>query len=273
MAFSNCAYSGSKISDRQEHTMSSDTADGIYLYGIIRSSEPRIFTSRGVGGRGDAVYTLHAGELAAVVSDSPIVEHDQSRRNLLAHTQVQEEVMQQFAILPVRFGVIAPSAQAVQEKLLTRQAAELLAALDRLQGRLEVGLKAFWFEAAILEEIVASTPAIRTLRDSLIGRSPEASYYDRIHLGEMISAEMTVRRDADAHLILSHLQPLAEDSRTQPVLTDRMVVHAAFLLHRDAKPTFDAAIDELDAEIGTRMMFKVSVAPPYNFVNLTINWE
>ncbi len=255
--------------------MSSDTApaEGKYLYGIIRCSEPRSFISRGVGGRGDPVYTLHAGELAAVVSDSPLIEHDQSRRNLLAHTQVQEEVMQQFTILPVRFGVIAPTAQAVQEKLLTRQAGELLAALERLEGRVEVGVKAFWFEAAIFEEIVASTPAIRTLRDSLIGRSPEESYYDRIHLGELISVELATRREADATLILSHLQPFAEQMRVQDVITDRMVVHAAFLLHREQKPAFDAAIDELDAQIGKRMMFKVSTAPPYNFVNLTINWE
>ncbi len=253
--------------------MESTPTEGKYLYGIIRCSHPRTFTNRGVGGRGDPVYTVHAGDLAAVVSDSPIIEYDQSRRNLLAHTQVQEEVMEQFTILPVRFGVIAPSAEAIQQKLLIRQADELSRILEQLHGRMEVGVKAFWFEEAIFSEIVASTPPIRELRDSLIGRSPAESYYERIRLGEMISAELTHRRTADAELILSRLQPLAEQVQIGAVLTDRMVVNAAFLLLKERKPTFDAAVDALDAEIGQRMMFKVSTAPPYNFVTLTINWD
>ena len=85
-------------------------AQGQYLYAIIACAEPREFKARGMGRRGNVVHTMNYRQLAAVVSNSPNVEYENSRRNMMAHTLVLEEVMEQFTLLPVRFGTIAPDA-------------------------------------------------------------------------------------------------------------------------------------------------------------------
>jgi len=250
-----------------------ETPEGKYVYCIIRSLEPRQFTTLGIGERGDIVHTVHFVSLAAVVSDSPIVEYESSRRNMMAHTRVLEEVMQEFTILPVRFGTVAPSAEAVQ-RVLKRRSSEFHDLLVEMEGRVELGLKAFWYENVIFQEIVEENPPIRRLRDSLMGRLTEETYYERIRLGEMIENAMWKKRDGDAEKILTPLRPLVYKTRAAKVITDRMVLNAAFLVEDARQAEFDAVVDRLDEEMGKRLIFKyVGPVPPYNFVNIVVTWE
>src|SRR5215831_16375108 len=71
-----------------------DTESRPYLYAIIACPEPREFMARGIGERGDVVRTVNYRRLAAVVSNSPDIEYESSRRNMMAHTLVLEEVME-----------------------------------------------------------------------------------------------------------------------------------------------------------------------------------
>lgn len=247
---------------------------GKYIYCIVRSAEPRQFTNLGVGERGDIVDTVHFENLAAVVSDSPIIEYASSRRNMMAHALVLEEVMKDLTILPVRFSTVAPSGQAIEEQVLKRRFGELNGLMAEMEGRVEMGLKAFWYEGMIFEEILKEDALIRRVRDKLVGRSTEETYYERIRLGEMVESAMWKKRDADAEKILDRLRPLAGKSRANKVITDRMVLNAAFLIERKREPEFDEAVQKLDREMGSRMMFKyVGPVPPYNFVDIVVHWD
>jgi hypothetical protein len=247
---------------------------GQYLYCIFRCSEPHDLVTRGIGEQGAVVHTITYNDLAAVVSDSPVVEYDNSRRNMLAHTAVLEEVMREHNILPVRFGMVAPSAALVREQLLGRRYSELDRLLRGMEGKVELGLKAFWYEESIYREIVAASPAIQQLRNALAGRQPEETYYERIKLGELVEAAMNARREEDAAHIRSILAPLAVELRDNPLITERMVLNAALLVEQTREAEVDQAVQQLDAEMGKRLIFKyVGSAPPYNFVNLTIRWN
>lgn len=247
---------------------------GKYFYCIIRCPEPREFTTRGIGEQGAVVHTINYNDLAAVVSDSPVIEYDNSRRNMLAHTAVLEEVMREHTILPVRFGMVAPSAQSVREQMLRRRYDELDRMLNKMEGRVELGLKAFWYEETVYREIVASSPPIQQLRNTLVGRPVEETYYERIKLGELVEAAMNARRAEDASHIMSALEPLACETRTNSIITERMVLNAALLVERDREQEVDRIVQQLDAELGQRLIFKyVGSAPPYNFVNLVIRWD
>ncbi|MGA9351590.1 MAG: GvpL/GvpF family gas vesicle protein [Anaerolineae bacterium] len=252
----------------------SETPTGKYMYCIIRCPEPRQFTTLGIGERGDVVNTIHFEDLATVVSDSPNIEYESSRRNMMAHTLVLEEVMREFTILPVRFGTVAPSVESIQEKLLKRRFGEFYGLLQEMGGRVELGLKAFWYEDVIFQEIVEENPPIRRLRDGLMGRPSEETYYDRIRLGEMIENAMWKKRDEDAEKILTPLRPLVRETRSNKVIMDRMVLNAAFLVDEARQVEFDAAVERLDEEMGKRLIFKyVGPVPPYNFVNIVVHWE
>jgi hypothetical protein len=251
-----------------------ETPMGKYMYCIIRSPEPCQFTTLGIGERGDIVHTVHFMDLAAVVSDSPVIEYDSSRRNMMAHTLVLEEVMQDFTILPVRFGTVAPSPEAIQEKVLKRRYGELNGLLNEMEGRVELGLKAFWYEEIIFREIVEENPALRRLRDGLMGRPAEETYYERIRLGEMIENAMWKKRDEDAEKILVPLRPLVYKTQANKVIMDRMVLNAAFLVDEARQAEFDETVERLDKEMEERLIFKyVGPVPPYNFVNIIVHWE
>jgi hypothetical protein len=193
---------------------------------------------------------------------------------MLAHTAVLEEVMAGHTILPVRFGMVAPGEEPLREKLLKRRYDELNRLLGRMEGKVELGLKAFWYEESIYREIVAASPTIQQLRAALAGRPAEETYYERIKLGELVEAAMNAQRDADAAAIRSALEPLAVEFRANSLITERMVLNAALLVEREREAEVDQAVQQLDADMGKRMIFKyVGSAPPYNFVNLTIHWN
>src|SRR3712207_1294909 len=82
-------------------THAAPDAQGKYVYCIIQSKEPRSFGLIGIGGRGDNVYTVRHRDLAAVVSDTPLIVYDPTRDNVLAHEQVNETVLRQFTVLPL----------------------------------------------------------------------------------------------------------------------------------------------------------------------------
>jgi hypothetical protein len=247
---------------------------GKYLYCIIRSSEPLQFTTRGIGEQGALVHTINYKDLAAVVSDSPVVEYDNSRRNMMAHTAVLDEVMRDHNILPVRFGVVAPDAKPISEQLLQRRYDELDKLLRKMDGKIELGLKAFWYEDVVYREIVDSNPTISQLRNALVGKTAEETYYERIKLGGLVEAAMNQLREHDVKRITSVLEPMSCETKINSVFTERMVLNAAFLVERVREPAFDQAIQQLDAELGKRLIFKyVGSAPPYNFVNILIHWD
>jgi len=245
-----------------------------YLYCLIRADQPYQFLTRGMGERGDIVNTINYIDLAVVASDTDEPEYNESRRNMMAHTLVLEEVMQHFPILPIRFGTVAPDEEAVIEQVLKRRYGGLISEFEEIENRVELGLKAFWFDENIFEEIIKENTPIRHLRDELVGRSPESTYYERIKLGEMIEAAMNKKRDLDAEKILSRLRPLVDKTRTNKVITDKMIINAAFLVKKSKEAAFDDEIQKLDSEMGKRIMFKyVGPVPPYNFVNIIINWD
>jgi hypothetical protein len=245
------------------------------MYCLIGAPEEREFASPGLSEHGPQVHTVPAGDLAAVVSDSPLMEYERSRRYMLAHTLVLEEVMREFTLLPVRFGVVAPSAEAIRDQVLTRRHEELTGLLTRMTGRVELGLKALWQEEQVLREIMEDgPPSVQRLREKIRGQSLEASYYDRLSLGEALETAMAEKREEDGRQILSRLIPLAEEHKINPLQVDRMVVNAAFLVKHERQPHFDAAIEQLDQAMGSRLTFKyVGPVPPYNFVSLSIVWD
>lgn len=250
-----------------------DDEAGKYLYAIIGCPEAREFKARGIGERGDPVYTINHRRLAAVVSDSPMIEYDNTRRNMMAHTLVLEEVMEDFTLLPVRFGTIAPNAESVGERLLGQRYEEFTQLVGQMRDRVELGLKAFWYEEAVFEEVVRENDAIRKFRDSLEGKSPDQTYYERIRLGEAVEKALSEKRTQDEERIMSRIRPHVYSSRSNKTISERMVLNAAFLVDRPKEPTVDAAVDQLDQEFGERLMFKyVGPVAPYNFVNIVVDW-
>lgn len=249
--------------------------EGQYLYAIVNADvAPACFEAMGIGGRCDPVRLIAERRLAAVVSDTPKIEYDNSRRNMMAHTLVLEETMRHCALLPVRFGTVAPDAQTITAKVLRERYDELTQLLEQMRGRVELGLKATWQDGVIFPEILAENAPIRTLRDSLVGRSAERTHFERVRLGELIAQAKERKRIADEQMIHDRLRGFVHKTRLNKIIGEQMVINAAYLVEQPLESELDTAVRAMDAELGGRFRFKyIGPVPPYNFVNIVVNWS
>ncbi|MEW6034236.1 MAG: GvpL/GvpF family gas vesicle protein [Chloroflexota bacterium] len=251
---------------------------GKYLYCVIRCSEDLAFEDVApMGSVKGPVHTVCCDGLAMVASDSPVKEYENTRVNMLAHEHVLEKVMREYSTLPVRFGTVADAGSPTEaiRSLLRRRSQEFGQLLTDMEGKVELGLKALWSdEELIFEEIVAQNESIRRLRNSIAGKPPQATHFDRVRLGEMVKQALERKRVEEAAAILAPLRQLAHRTVENRVVLDRMVVNAAFLAEKRDEQEFDQAVNKLDERLGTRITFKyVGPVPPYNFVNIVVNWQ
>ena len=259
-------------------SQTSPSNNGTYIYCVAYArpfeSGSSPFATPGIGGQGNAVRIVTYGDLAAVVSDSPLGRYDVTRENVLAHQRVINEAMDRSDVLPVSFGTVADSDQEVQEKLLKREFDDLHRSLEYVGGRIELGLRVLWNEERLFSEIVAENDDIRALRDSLAGQAPEATHYERIQLGEPVAAAVQRKSEAEAASLLEALEPLAAETRVNENQTDMMLLNAAFLVDKTQIPAFDARVQALGEAQAGRQIFKyVGPMPPYNFIAVRLRWE
>jgi len=257
------------------------TKEAKYLYCVVKCGEERSFNGvPAIGGRGDEIHSVAFDDLACVVNNSPDMKYDSTRANMMAHETVIEQVMKEFTVLPVRFSTVTRKDSGspvddIQHKLLEKRYTEFLKLHDEMDNRVELGLKVLWRdEKAIYQEIVAEHGELRKLRDSVEGKSPEATHFDRMHLGEMVKKALDRKREKEAKMLLTRLRPITDRLLENRNMMDRMVLNAAFLVSKERERECDEIVKRLDEELGERMVFKYTGPnPPFNFCEIVVNWE
>jgi len=235
------------------------------VYGIVPAEAPSDGTPTGIGGA--PVSRVVSGGLAALVSPVEGEDLRATRRDLLSHSAVLEHAVAAGPVLPLRFGIVLRDEEAVAEELLEARHDELAALLERFERLVELRVKAFYVEEAVLREIVRSDPAIARLNEATRG-IPEASLHPhRIRLGEAVARALAVRRESDARAILASLRPLAEEVVVEESDASRAFT-ASFLVDRDHVGAFDLAMDELARAHEGLITFKyLGPLAPHSFVS------
>ncbi|HEY6333727.1 MAG TPA: GvpL/GvpF family gas vesicle protein [Blastocatellia bacterium] len=248
-------------------------AEGKYVYCIIQSQEPRTFGQIGIGGRGDEVYTIHYGGLAAVVSNTPLVVYDPTRENVFAHETINELVMKDFTVLPMAFGALFRTEQDILE--LMRATYEALHdVFAKMEGKVEYGLKVNWDRDKVIAEIEQENEEIRNLKEQITSRSTGSTYFARMQLGRLIESALSEQADAYVREVYSVLRDAAVASRANKPIGDKMIMNTAFLVERAGEGEFDQRVKEIAAKYEGKLAFKYSGPwPPYNFVHIRLKLE
>jgi len=244
--------------------------EGKYIYCIIALKEARSFGPIGIGGRGDEVNTIVYDDIAAVVSNSPVVSYAVSRENMLAHEKAIEEVMKKYAVLPVRFCTIAQDENKVK-KILEKEHDKFADLLKNMEGKKELGLKAIFKDEVIYKEIAENYEDIKKLKKALLSEPPTKTYYLRVDVGRKVETALQEEKDAYNEEILNALSPLALDTKVNTTYGELMIISAAFLVETAKEAEFDRNVQALADKYGDKIKFKyVGILPPFNFVNLVI---
>jgi hypothetical protein len=247
---------------------------GLYVYCIIEieSDAPQIFGEIGMGNRG-ACYTINHRDLAAVVSDTPLVVYDPTRENVLNHEHVNEVVMEVFTVLPMSFGTVFRTRDDIIELLKSTYDA-LKDVLQKMKGKIEFGLKVNWDKSQVLAEIERESEEIRKLKEEIENSRTTSTYFARMQLGRLVDVALTERADAYIAEIYAALRDCAIASRSNKPIGENMIMNAAFLVERERSDAFDRAVNEIAKRFEGKLHFKYTGPwPPYNFVNIRLKLE
>jgi hypothetical protein len=224
-------------------TGSAASARSLYVYAITQRRDDAPPQRAGLDGA--PLEVVAHRELAAVVSAHDRARIDPSEAALWEHEAVCEALLAAGAVLPAKFGLMFSD----EGKLLAELAAryeELAAALQRVSGRVELGVRVLRRGAPDSE---TSAPRGGTGTDYLTARLAESREAKEL---------------ADA--VHGTLAELAVDSRRDVLLTPSFLLSAAYLVDRDRTNAFVERIEALDQEHAEARILCTGPWPPYNFV-------
>ncbi len=229
-----------------------------YVYGVTWADGART----DVRGVGDAsVRVLEHGELAALVSDIPSPDIRAKRRDLLRHADVLQQAFEQRTVVPLGFGTVFDSGDDVVAELLEPRYEELVSLLQELDGLVELTLRAFYDDQAVLAAIVHDDPQIAELR-GLSGQGAQMA------LGEAVSRALADRRNRDADEIVAELSSLSREVVVEERVAEFELVRAAFLVDRPAVEELETCAEQLAERHGGVVRFKLTgPLPPHHFVS------
>jgi hypothetical protein len=256
---------------RGAESAAASASRGKYVYCIIEAADPLRFGPVGIGADPSEVYTVHYKNLAAVVSDAPLEVLDSTRENVLAHERVNETVMREHTVIPMSFGTVFKTREDIIE--LLRSAAEAFGdVLNKMQNKLEFGLKVLWDRDQAVREVESEDEDISRLKKEISGQKGP-TYFARMQYGRLVDAALHTRSERYVAAVLDELRDVSVASRINKPIGDKMIMNAAFLISRDQEQAFDAKVKSIASRFD-KLTFKYTGPwPPYNFVNIRLKLE
>ena len=242
---------------------------GEYIYGIVEEPQFRRLSVLGVGETD--VYTINQERIAAVVSDTKFSEIDPTRKNVQSHTIVQEKLLKEYNLLPMGFGMVAASEGEVR-RLLEDNYDGLLGELRRLAGKIEVELKVFWEQEAVVKELQGENAELSRLKAKINTASSPVEVQNLLSTaGKLVESIVRDWKTKYAELVYAILQELSCEAKMNNPVGIKNLLNASFLIDKSHESEFKEQVYKLDTKFQGKMNFKyVGPLPPYNFVNLKL---
>jgi hypothetical protein len=230
----------------------------LYLYAITDRPEAALPVLSGV--ENAPVFQLGYRDLAAVASRTASCDVPATETHLWQHEAVVEALMADRTALPVRFGSVLPGEAALWDALAAVHA-ELVAALGRVRGRVEVGVRVLWDDGC--------QPA--TSRDESEQTSGQPAGSGRFYLMARLEQEQRSqagrqRAESMANRIHAPLARLAAANTRQVLATPHLLLTAAYLIEKDRLEAFESEVRALGAAYPALHLLATGPWPPYSFV-------
>jgi len=241
----------------------------VYVYGIIEEAVYKSFVFRGIWS--NEVYTINYHKLAAVVSKLFQEDVYSTRKNILVHTMVQEAILLDYAILPMSFGIVAPNAGAVK-KFLENNYLSLQQELNRLTGKIELELKAFWNKETVNQELAENQDYLR-IKYRLKNASSLLEKQNLIvKTGKLVETVILQWQEKINQEVYPGLKSLAVDTYLNKLSGITNILNASFLVEKAKESEFRERVYQFETLYKDKINFKyIAPLPPYNFIRIKLN--
>lgn len=242
---------------------------GFYIYGILTLPAPQNLNLEGLDRQPVQIKILDG--FAVIYSEAQQERYLASRRNLLNHEKVLEEIMQggDRYLLPVQFGLLVSSWETVSQQLIRPHQEELTQMLAKLSGCREVSVKVFWDTEAEIQGLLAEHPNLKTERDKLVGQP--LSMERVIQIGQTIEQGMSARKQGIIDVFKSTLNSIAIEVVENTPQVDTMIYNSAYLIPWEAESQFSEHVEALDRQFENRLRIRYNnFTAPYNFARLRL---
>jgi hypothetical protein len=241
---------------------------GCYLYAIADAIDHVIYELPAVNG--ETIYSIEHGSLVALVSNISEKRVRPERKNLVAHHAATKRMMEQSTVLPMAFGTIAASPDAVLD-ILKKNEEAFHEQLERVRGKVEMGLRVTWDIPNIFEYFVNKHANLAQLRDVVMGKHRGPSQDDKIELGRLFDRLLAQDREIHAESVLSVLEDSCADVIENDLREEREVMHLACLVRRKDAKQFEDGVFKAASLFDNSYAFDFNGPwAPHHFVNIAL---
>jgi hypothetical protein len=242
-----------------------ETGTGWYLYGVVPAGVEAP-AAAAVDPEHELV-AIQSGGVAGVASQVSLDEFDESglperlgdaewlEQKIRAHEQVLDAVLARTTVVPCRFCTVYRDEDHLKT-FLADHANALTEALERLAGRVELGVKVF-----------AAPQSASAAGQAESGRAYlEARRSEQRQREELAASRAAVAAELHETLLGAAEEGVVLDlqSREASGRDEEMVFNGAYLV--SDRPRFEQALDSVARERGELQLELTGPWPPYNFV-------
>lgn len=229
-----------------------------------------LFTVKGISGTD--LYAVVFNEISMIVGDIKKTDLITDNSNAIEYAGVIETLAKQFTLLPVRFGSLMESTNAII-KILEKNYKEITQNLQRVENKYEFGLKIFCDSEKLKTDLKAKSEANihePTNPDPEIKISVFKDYVNRKLKEHRLEELLLTFINSVIAEITGHLTRLNTVSKFKKMTTSSMIIDAVFLLEKDKKEDLIQTVEDLQKQY-TKLNFVLTGPwPPYSFVDFKI---
>jgi hypothetical protein len=203
--------------------------EGKYFYCAIMSSEKKHFGK--IGMENSEVYTIPHRDIAAVVSDSPMIDYELSEDYTKKHEEVIRQVMSEYSVLPTEFGTVIKN-EIILKRLLKKAYELTKDSLRMVDNMVELGVKAVQSEENVFADVEKRKECAQDILESL-----------------KVASKQTVEGD---------------------LFSRRLILNASFLVDKDGVDAFSDEVEKLQGKYPTLKFLYSGPWAPHNFVYIKI---
>ena len=248
----------------------------ILIYALVLlKTDARQLKARleGMKGIGDAeLFAITLDEISAVVCPKISPGLASGRSEALAYAGVIETLSEHFPLLPMRYGSVMESEEAILG-MIQRNYPEMKRNLQWVEDKFEFGLKVFCDSAKIRSEIREKSEAALLIHPPANPSKPASVFREYVNakLLEHRLEEMMVNYvDSIIAEIKDCFSLLNAAANFKKTLSEAILIDAVFLVERQRKNDLVSAIRLLQEKYPGLNLMLTGPWPPYSFVEITI---